>query len=308
LDGTGSITINWGDGTQNATGTLSGSQTYTHSYSGSGARNITITGTITYLDCSGNQLTSLDVSGATSLTGLNCSGNPLTSLDVSGTALTRLNVEGMGLESLSVSGCTNMEELQCQENQLTSLDASGCTALQALYCHENRLTSLDVNGCTALRLLVCLDNQLTAFALDDLFGTLHSNPGTKTINVGGNPGSNGCNPSIATSKGWVVEGATGQEISVDDPAKLPTEYNLSQNYPNPFNPTTMIEYSLPEPARVVLSIYNSLGQEVAVPVNAHQAAGRYRIEFDAKNLPSGIYFYRLGAERFVSTKKMMLVK
>ena len=90
--------------------------------------------------------------------------------------------------------------------------------------------------------------------------------------------------------------------------EIPTAYNLSQNYPNPFNPTTKIEYSLIEASRVRLSVYNSLGQEVMNLVDNHQAAGKYLVDFNATNLPSGIYFYRLQSEKFTAVKKMMLVK
>jgi hypothetical protein len=90
--------------------------------------------------------------------------------------------------------------------------------------------------------------------------------------------------------------------------EIPTSYNLSQNYPNPFNPSTRIEYSLIEATRVRLSVYNSLGQEVLNLVDEHQAAGKYLVDFNATNLPSGIYFYRLQSDKFTAVKKMLLIK
>jgi len=90
--------------------------------------------------------------------------------------------------------------------------------------------------------------------------------------------------------------------------EIPDVYGLSQNYPNPFNPTTKIEYSLPEPSSVRLSIYNNLGQEVINLVNEYQSAGIYRVDFNANNLPSGIYFYRIQSDKFTAVRKMMLVK
>jgi hypothetical protein len=81
-----------------------------------------------------------------------------------------------------------------------------------------------------------------------------------------------------------------------------------QNYPNPFNPTTKIQYSLPEVSYARLSIYNSIGQEVMLLVNENQSAGKYIVDFNAQNLPSGIYFYRLQTSKFVDTKKMLLLK
>ncbi len=95
-------------------------------------------------------------------------------------------------------------------------------------------------------------------------------------------------------------------IEVD--AGLPKQFTLAQNYPNPFNPTTLITYQLPVASEVSLKIYDALGREVATLVNGRQEAGLYTQPFNAANLSSGIYFYRLQAGNFVATKKMMLVK
>ena len=90
---------------------------------------------------------------------------------------------------------------------------------------------------------------------------------------------------------------------------LPTAYQLSQNYPNPFNPTTTIEFALPEQDFVKLSVSNIIGQEVAVLVNEEKGAGTHRVVWNARDLPSGIYFYRLETKSgFVAAKKMLLVK
>jgi len=85
-------------------------------------------------------------------------------------------------------------------------------------------------------------------------------------------------------------------------------FQLFQNYPNPFNPTTTIEFSLPERSFVKLTIYNALGQEVAVLVNEEKQAGIHRLVWNASAYPSGIYFYRLETSKFVETKKMILMK
>ena len=106
----------------------------------------------------------------------------------------------------------------------------------------------------------------------------------------------------------VIGNGTSQTISIDEPEELPTDYSLSQNYPNPFNPTTKIEYSLIEDSKVRLTVYNSLGQEVLTLVNGNQVAGRYTVNVNVKNLPSGIYFYQLQSDNFNAVKKMMLIK
>ena len=89
---------------------------------------------------------------------------------------------------------------------------------------------------------------------------------------------------------------------------LPSEYKLEQNYPNPFNPNTFINYSLPQESFVSLVVFSSTGQLVRQLVNSSEKAGNYRISFDADGIASGVYFYRIKAGEFVSTKKMMLLK
>ncbi len=88
----------------------------------------------------------------------------------------------------------------------------------------------------------------------------------------------------------------------------PTSFSLSQNYPNPFNPSTVISYQLPLRSYVTLKIYDILGREVATLVNEVKNAGSYSITFNASNLATGIYFYRLQAGSFVQVRKMILLK
>ncbi len=92
---------------------------------------------------------------------------------------------------------------------------------------------------------------------------------------------------------------------------LPTvfrEFQLKQNYPNPFNPTTKISYSLPEQNYVSLKVFDVLGREVSELINKDQQVGNYEVEFNATNLTSGVYFYKIQAGDFVETKKMVLMK
>jgi hypothetical protein len=89
---------------------------------------------------------------------------------------------------------------------------------------------------------------------------------------------------------------------------IPEKYELLQNYPNPFNPSTTIKYSIPEEGYVNLTVYNIIGQNVAELVNEHLRAGYYEVTFNANNLGSGFYIYRITSEKFNSTKKMLLIK
>lgn len=103
----------------------------------------------------------------------------------------------------------------------------------------------------------------------------------------------------------------------EDVEDLPIEFSLLQNYPNPFNPSTTIRYSIPvvdanfastTTTNVVLKIYDILGKEVITLINKPQKAGNYEVQFNAKDHPSGIYFYKLISGNFSDVKKMLLIK
>ena len=89
---------------------------------------------------------------------------------------------------------------------------------------------------------------------------------------------------------------------------FPDEFRLYQNYPNPFNPITIINYEIPISNYVDLSIYNLLGQKVAILVSERQSAGSYKIEWDASGFASGIYYYKIESEQFIDVKKMILLR
>ena len=96
-----------------------------------------------------------------------------------------------------------------------------------------------------------------------------------------------------------------QEQEIEE---IPTTFSLAQNFPNPFNPTTTIQFSLPQAGDVTLKIYNVLGEEVKTLVNEFKGIGNHSVQFNANNLASGMYLYRLQAGGFVETKKMILLK
>jgi hypothetical protein len=104
------------------------------------------------------------------------------------------------------------------------------------------------------------------------------------------------------------EGGVILDVEKENNKELPTKFVLYQNYPNPFNPATKIKYILPEQSFVSISIYDILGKEIATLVKERKPAGNYELEFNASNLPSGVYFYRMKAGNFVETKKMLLMK
>ena len=101
--------------------------------------------------------------------------------------------------------------------------------------------------------------------------------------------------------------ATGPAI-VDNNNNVPLQYSLKQNYPNPFNPVTTIAYSLASAGNVKLVVYDILGREVKTLVNEVQQQGAYKVSFNASDLASGVYFYRINTGSFSDIKKMILVK
>ena len=116
------------------------------------------------------------------------------------------------------------------------------------------------------------------------------------------------NVNLKSGEDIVISDATITKLMVSGEL-IPTVYALEQNYPNPFNPSTNIEFSLPENVgNVKLSIYNTLGEKVAELVNTALVAGKYSYQWNAQNVATGMYIYELRTDKFVSVKKMMLLK
>jgi|WetSurMetagenome_2_1015567.scaffolds.fasta_scaffold05047_6 hypothetical protein len=88
----------------------------------------------------------------------------------------------------------------------------------------------------------------------------------------------------------------------------PNNITLEQNYPNPFNPSTTIEFSIPEQSFVNLEIFNSIGEKISTVISEELSAGSYKYLWNASNLPSGVYFYRLQSKSFIKTNEMLLLK
>ncbi len=103
---------------------------------------------------------------------------------------------------------------------------------------------------------------------------------------------------------WIMAGIVG----VEEKGTLPLAFNLEQNYPNPFNPSTQIRYSIPKESKVTLEVFDVLGRKVSTLVNETKLSGEYSVVFNASNLSSGIYIYRLTADNQIVAKTMMLLK
>ena len=140
-------------------------------------------------------------------------------------------------------------------------------------------------------------NELTIAMLQD--GKWLSVPTTQTFASGGLSGS-------ITQLG--VFSVMRREDVDGESAPVPTQYALEQNYPNPFNPSTTIEFEIPRPSRVRLIVYDLLGKEVVRLVDSEMAAIRASIRFDASGIPSGVYFYRLTADGYSRTRKLIVLK
>jgi len=149
----------------------------------------------------------------------------------------------------------------------------------------------------------------------------------RPVPIGGFQGKMGDNIGITTSNEklfpvW-MDNSTGiyqiwtvpieiSSVDVENETPLPKEYSLNQNYPNPFNPSTIISWQTPIATWQTLKIYDALGNEVATLVDEYRPAGKYKTEYNPatyiKNSASGIFFYQLRTERYVETKKMLLLK
>jgi photosystem II stability/assembly factor-like uncharacterized protein len=143
----------------------------------------------------------------------------------------------------------------------------------------------------------------SAYSMDDglswnLIDSLPHGPPVFTSSGAG--WSDGANDSVYK---WI-----GLLTDVNENSITVADFRLSQNYPNPFNPSTTIRFQVPNSSFVNLKVYDILGNEVATLVNEERPVGSYEVNFDAKGLSSGIYFYKLQAGSFVETRKMILMK
>lgn len=112
-----------------------------------------------------------------------------------------------------------------------------------------------------------------------------------------------------TAGGGIWKRSLSQITSVESMLNnFPANFTLQQNYPNPFNPSTQITYSIPKLSNVSIKVYDILGQEIATIVNDKKLKDLYTLRWDAQNVPTGLYFYRLVTDEYELTKKMIITK
>lgn len=229
LAGSGSATVDWGDGSKKEVITLNLESVtqINHTYSGGSVHTIGINGEnittlhcsnaglkyldvsknteLTTLDCSENQLMHLNLKQNTALETLWCNGNQLTYLDVSkNVLLAELYCYRNRLVNLDVSKNTALTWLNCYQNELRILDLSQNKILRRLDCYENRLLSLDLSNNGSLHWVVCSDNQFSTESMNATFKTLQKGKSTGKIFIGGNPGEKDCDRTIAQNNNWSV--------------------------------------------------------------------------------------------------------
>jgi hypothetical protein len=125
------------------------------------------------------------------------------------------------------------------------------------------------------------------------------------------PHDQGGDPAVDDGAVYTIDGACVEPMALSGlppTRQVPDSYLLDQNFPNPFNPSTIINYALPQAGYVKLIVYNILGEEITVLVDGNMSAGNHEVSFNAGNLTSGIYLYRLQAGPRVQVKKMLLTK
>ena len=186
---------------------------------------------------------------------------------------------------------------------------SGCHTLQAGIVTAEVLSNLQVRitvtGTTSNVAGELVDNNGTVVAVNnvtssDPFILTAPSPGTYTVNAGFK------NPSKLYGTTSVVLNVTGVNESLID--FNPTYFKLFANYPNPFNPSTKIRYAIPQTSFTVLKVYSITGKEVATLINEEKTPGVYEVNFNAANLSSGVYIYKLQAGKFTDVKEMVLLK
>lgn len=174
-----------------------------------------------------------------------------------------------------------------------------------------KIVGLAPNSGGQLRAIIWMDS--TMQDLNGIYSNLLSNGSTlERANAISSDGrfivGSGYNAATGLIEAFLLDTDFSTSIENNPLEILPTEFSLQQNYPNPFNPTTTIDFSLPENSMVILKVYNLVSEEVATLINEERDRGIHSVNFDANRLSSGLYFYKIQAGSYTSTKKMLLLK
>ncbi len=157
----------------------------------------------------------------------------------------------------------------------------------------------DLDAFASDRRMMASTGPFTLAPGDSQFVMIRMSVAISTSNIG----------SVVTLKSRLNEPFnTPTDIDDDTPNELPSAFSLSQNYPNPFNPSTQIQFSIPSRSDVIVEVFNTLGQKVATLIDDNLSAGTHIVEWDASEVSTGVYFYKLTAGDFVQSKKMILLK
>jgi hypothetical protein len=140
----------------------------------------------------------------------------------------------------------------------------------------------------------------------DLSGSAYRNCLTNWVNYLRNIAGKPCTKDSAEIS--VYNRGVLTSVPEKEHGSMPREFKLYQNYPNPFNPATTITFDLPKSSDAVLVVYDILGKEVDILANGYLPQGKYSVEWNASNMPSGIYYYKLRNESFSDTRKMLFIK
>jgi len=178
------------------------------------------------------------------------------------------------------------------------------TLVRADSLYEYQVTAIDPDGDTLTYHLLISPAFLS---IDTTTGLIQGTPtqgdvGDHPVSIEVNDGKGGTTNQIFTLH-------VQPPLGIDDfENKIPTVFDLKQNYPNPFNPTTTIEYDLPKSSQVKIEIYNLLGKKVKTILDVYKNAGSHKFVFDSNNLASGVYLYRIQADTYTNSKKMILMR
>lgn len=225
-----------------------------------------------------------------------------------GTTWTQTPLNNLHIVCIAVNG-TNNEVLAGTDTGLYSSTNLGQS--WSNYYHDFEVLSVILSGGTIVTgtdggVRISYDNGTTWVQRNE---GLNGNPLLRTLSVSGNDIIAGVTDHRDAIGNYVYKRPLNEIIGIKVlSSEVPDRFRLLQNYPNPFNPATSIRFSIKSSSEVNLSVFNSSGQQVAELVNKNLSPGEYEYKFDAENLPSGVYFYRLTAEKFSETKKMILVK